>query len=310
MSGAATPRLAVSGLRVSFAAGLWGRRVAVEDVSLQLAPGEVVGLIGESGSGKTTVARAALGLIPADAGQVLLDGVAMPAPGAARRAWRRGAQLVLQDPDGMLNPGLTASEHLIESARLHPGEGGGPVERAEAMAVAMGLSARLHALPGELSGGERRRLGLGRLLLASPRLIVADEPTAGLDAHRKAELLDLLLAGRGPSGRAVLLISHDLPLVAWACDRLLVMVQGRIVEGFPARRLGQLSHHPFTAAALRAAGRPTPGHALNPEAEPSLRGCALARRCAGATARCTEEAPPLTDRGDDHLLACHHPSAP
>ena len=173
----------------------------------------------------------------------------------------------------------------------------------------MGLSARLHASPAELSGGERRRLGLGRVLLASPRLIVADEPTAGLDAHRKAELLDLLLAGRGASGRAVLLISHDLPLVAWACDRLLVMVQGRIVEDFPAHALGQLPHHPFTAAALRAAGRPTPGHALNPEAEPSPKGCALARRCAGATARCTEEAPPLTDRGDDHLLACHHPSA-
>lgn len=304
------PRLAVKGLRVSFAVGLFGRRVAVEDVSLRLAPGEVVGLIGESGSGKTTVARAALGLIPADAGEIHLDGVGMPPPGAARRAWRRGAQLVLQDPDGMLNPGMTAWEHLIESAHLHPGEGGGAVERAEAMAASMGLSDRLRALPAELSGGERRRLGLGRVLLAAPRLLVADEPTAGLDAHRKAELLDLLLTGRGAAGRSVLLISHDLPLVAWACDRLLVMVQGRIVEGLPARLLGELPHHPFTAAALRAAGRPTPGHALNPEAEPSPRGCALARRCAGATARCTEETPPLVDRGDGHSLACHHPSAP
>lgn len=294
---------------MSFAAGMLGRRVAVDDVSLRLAPGEVVGLIGESGSGKTTVARAALGLIPADAGRVSLDGAPMPAPGAARRAWRRGAQLVLQDPDGMLNPGMTAEEHLLESARLHPGDGA-PQARAQAMAEAMGLSARLRALPAELSGGERRRLGLGRVLLASPRLIVADEPTAGLDAHRKAELLDLLLAGRGANGRAVLLISHDLPLVAWACDRLMVMVQGRVVEAFPARRLGQLTHHPFTAAANRAAGLPTPGHALNPEAEPSLRGCALAWRCAGATARCTEERPPLLDRGDDHHLACHHPSPP
>ncbi len=226
---------------------------AVAGVDLCIELGEVVGLIGESGSGKTTLVRAALGLVPFDEGHVRILGEPLDSLSRQQlRLLRRRVQLVFQDPDSMLNPGLTMREHLRESARLHR-----PQLQADdvvaKVARQVGLIHRLDAHPRHLSGGEKRRVGLARVLVASPQLIVADEPTAGLDAALKADLIDLLLAGQTPQ-RSILLVSHDLPLVAHACSRVLVMLEGRIVDRFTIPELGRVEHHPYTAKLLRNAG--------------------------------------------------------
>lgn len=240
--------------------GLFARpaHTAVDGVDLVVHEGERVALIGESGSGKTTLARTGLGLLPADAGRVRLFGEDVAGWDATRwQRERRRAQLLFQDPRAMLNPGMTLGELLREGARLHRPEAD-PAAEAERALGEVGLGGRAHALPHELSGGERRRAGIARLLLARPRLVVADEPSAGLDAALKASLIELLLDRVGPTC-AVVLISHDLPLVAWACDRILVMQGGRIVDALRTEDIGRVPHHPTTARLLEAAGLPTGG---------------------------------------------------
>ncbi len=304
--------LSVSGLVVRFRApGLAGLRrrapAAVAGVNLRVRMGEVVALIGESGSGKTTLVRAALGLQPFAEGRVSILGRDLSSMSARElRAWRRRFQLLFQDPAAMLNPGLSVRQHLLESARLHR-----PDQPAEALilelAEQLGIAHRLGALPRRLSGGEKRRVGLARVLLADPVLLVADEPTSGLDAALKAELIDRLLARRGPD-RAFLLVSHDLPLMAYASDRVLVMYAGRIIEAFPTEALGQLPHHPYTAALLAASGllseAPRPAR---PPGRPGrgAPGCAHRGPCPIAGARCATERPALRDAGPDHRIACH-----
>ncbi len=224
--------LSVRGLVKRYRAG-WGRlpMTAVDGVDLSVDFGEVVGLIGESGSGKTTLVRAALGLLRFDAGSVEILGEDLSRLSSTqRRAMRRDVQLIFQDPDSMLNPGLSVRQHLRESAQLHRPDASAADLIARVIRQ-VGLEHRVDALPAALSGGEKRRVGLARVLIADPRLIVADEPTAGLDAALKADLIDLILASRGPD-TATLLVSHDLPLMGFACTRLAVMLVGRIVEEF------------------------------------------------------------------------------
>ncbi len=236
--------------------GLWRRQAeepAVAGVDLTVQPGEVVGIIGESGSGKTTLIRAALGLLPYQDGRVRLLGQDLATLSSAElRTLRREVQLLFQHPRSMLNPGLTVREHLLESAHLHR-----PAEPAEAVVAGIadqvGLTHRLDARPRLLSGGEQRRVGLARVLVAQPRLLVADEPTSGLDAALKADLIDLILDARGPD-RAIVLVSHDLPLVAYACDRVLVMLEGQVVERCATAELATGDHHAYTETLLRAAG--------------------------------------------------------
>lgn len=225
---------------------------AVKGVSLTLPTGRVTGLIGESGSGKTSLVLAALGLVPSTGGVRLLGEDLRAQSRPALRRLRARAQMIFQDPASMLNPGWSVRQHLRESAALHQSD-----RDAEhiigKVARQVGLEQRLDALPGQLSGGEQRRAGVARVLLADPTLIIADEPTAGLDAALRAGLMDLILAAQSPE-RALLIVSHDLALIRYACEHVWVMYQGAIVESVATTELGRATHHPYTARLLDSAG--------------------------------------------------------
>lgn len=246
----------LTGVQKRFA-GADGRiHAAVAGVDLAVEQGERVGLIGASGSGKSTLARVGLGLLAFDAGSVRLFGE--DTASWSRQRWaavRSKAQVLFQDPRSMLNPWLPIGALLEESAALHrPGEDAATV--ASQVLASVGLQGRSDALSGELSGGERRRAGLARVLVSRPALLVADEPTAGLDAARKGELLELLLDGAGREC-AVVLVSHDLAAVAWCCDRVVVMSDGRIVDEFAPTSLrtpGWRPRHALTTELLTARG--------------------------------------------------------
>lgn len=252
----ATPLLETRALRKVYRRPFGGpTTTAVDGVDLAVLPGEVVGLIGESGCGKTSLVRTALGLLRRDGGEARVLGQDPERlSGRAVRDLHRRAQLLLQDPGASLNPGLTVRQTLRESARLHRPGHPGAVDEALAR---VDLVHRADAWPHELSGGEKRRATLGQLWIADPVLTVADEPTAGLDAARKGDLLDLLLLRRGPD-RAYVLISHDLPLVLYACTRVVVLAGGRAVDAFAPAELDPARRHPVTLALLAAAGMGPP----------------------------------------------------
>lgn len=225
---------------------------AVQSVDLTVYPGERVGLVGASGSGKTTLARAGLGLVPQAEGRISLLGE--PTAGWSASRWlqaRQRVQLLFQDPRAMLHPALPLELLLADTAAVHQPERDPELLVQQALA-SVGLAGRGDALPHELSGGERRRAGAARVMLTQPRLLVVDEPTVGLDAPLKADLIQLLL-DQTDLRCALVLISHDLALVSWACDRLVVMDQGAVVEDLPTRGLRDATH-PATRALIEAAG--------------------------------------------------------
>lgn len=229
------------------------RHPVLRGASLTVAPGERLGLIGASGAGKTTLIRAGLGLVPHERGSVrILDEPTADWSKHQWRASRRHTQILFQSPRAMLHPSMPIGRLLHESARLHrPDES---ADRAvDEVLEAVGLAGRGAALAGELSGGERRRAGIARVLLAKPRLVVADEPTAGLDASLKAEIVQLLLSRVGPQC-AVVLVSHDLPLVKWACARIAVVDGGKVVETCAADEISASERHPATRKLVRDAG--------------------------------------------------------
>jgi peptide/nickel transport system ATP-binding protein len=245
--------LAVEGLSVTFR-GAAGRVPAVVGVDLAVAAGEVVGLVGGSGAGKSTVARAVAGLERVASGRIRFDGVDLTdLRGAARRRARRGLHLVFQDPYASLPPTLPVGRIVAEPLVIHRlGDREARVHDALG-AVHLPPVRYLHRYPHQLSGGERQRVAFARALVTEPRLVLADEPTQMLDASLRAEIADLLEELRAQRGVAVLHITHDLALAQRSCDRLVVLRAGRVVEQGPTDAVLARPEHSYTRALIDAA---------------------------------------------------------
>jgi peptide/nickel transport system ATP-binding protein len=291
---------------------------AVEDVSFRIHPGEAFGLVGESGCGKSTAARALLRLIEPDAGRVMWRGEDVIAAGGARlKALRRHMQIVFQDPYSSLDPRQSIGSALTEPMRVHGlAEGAEARQRAAALLDEVGLpAAALDRFPHEFSGGQRQRIGIARALTVEPELIVADEPVSALDVSVQAQVLLLLKELRERRGLAFLFVSHDLSVVRWFCDRVAVMYLGRIVEEGPAARVLAQPMHPY-AQMLRDAS-PVPDPARRgvlprilgeiPSAANPPPGCPFHPRCPQAMDVCGRVMPRWTPvEGDGQGgVACH-----
>jgi peptide/nickel transport system ATP-binding protein len=307
----ATPVVTVQGLGKTFRrAGRWpwspAREVAaVQGVDLVVAPGEVVALVGQSGSGKTTVSRIVLGLEEPTAGDVLLEGQPWSALSeGVRRPRRVHYQYVPQDAMGALDPQQTALEHIVETLVVLGGcARTEATAKARAMLERLGLGARLHALPRELSGGEQRRVTLARVLALDPRLVVADEPTSGLDPDRRESVLEALI-GNLPPGAGCILVTHDMSEARGWCHRVLAMLAGRVIEEVdlsvaePAHPYARILFDPWSA--------PVPRGPLATSGCPFRPDCPLA--VGDLAARCAAEVPSLQPVGpasQRHRVACH-----
>ena len=296
----------------------------LEDVSFQIAPGETLGLVGESGCGKSVTALSIMRLLPDPpgkiaGGRILFDGIDMTALDAAGLRAIRGDRIgmIFQEPMTSLNPVYTIGDQIGESLIVHRGMSGSAAkaETAKLLDLVGIPSARnqLGRYPHEMSGGQRQRVMIAIALACRPKLLIADEPTTALDVTVQAQILDLIGRLRVELGMAVLLITHDLGVVAEFCDRVAVMYAGRVVEEAPAAELFRRPRHRYTEALLHTmpAANP-PGRKL-----PSISGtvpapldrgdgCIFAPRCGFAVPRCTAELPPL--EGAPHRLRCWNPA--
>ncbi len=315
-----TPILEVRGLRVSFETGLFrrGRSVhALAGVDLSVEEGDCLGLVGESGCGKTTFARCALLLQEPAAGSVLFDGCDLSRlSGAALRRRRREFQMVCQDPFASLDPRMTVGDILEEPFVIHGlvGKSNSRPEISELLA-AVGLeNTVISRSPTELSGGQQQRVAIARALALKPRLLVADEPVSALDASVQAQILNLLAEIRRRFRLTVILISHSLPVVQYLCSQVAVMYLGRIVEEAPAREFFLKPRHPYSQALLesvpridfeRVNPRPSLAGEVPSPAEPPP-GCAFHPRCPKALPRCRSEIPNL-ELLQNVKVACFRP---
>ncbi|MFC4166342.1 ABC transporter ATP-binding protein [Teichococcus aestuarii] len=316
----AEPLVEIRGLTVSFD-GL----PALRGVDLAIGRGEAVALVGESGCGKSVTWLAALGLLPGKArvsGSVTLEGAELiGAPAAALDRIRGGrVAMIFQDPASSLNPVHRIGKQIIEALRLHRGLSGAAArEEARRLLDQVGMPdarRRLDAFPHELSGGQNQRVMIAMALAGRPELLVADEPTTALDVTIQAQILELLAEIRRDTGMALVLVSHDLGVVAETCERVCVMYAGRIVEETAAERLFAGPAHPYAEGLLAALPpmdgprRPLaaiPGGVPEPWAMP--RGCAFAPRCPRRAAACEAAPPPLAEVAPDHRAACLYPGA-
>ncbi|HEX4524301.1 MAG TPA: ABC transporter ATP-binding protein [Casimicrobiaceae bacterium] len=311
---ASTPMLAVRGLKKYFGHG--DRLVhAVDDVTFDIAKGEVVGLVGESGSGKSTIGRSVLKLIDPTAGEVWFEGSDLvPMSSRKMRPYRQRLQIIFQDPYASLNPRRRVGDTLDEAMAthgLHPG-----AARAKRIAELLSLVglAPEHAqrFPHEFSGGQRQRIGIARALAVEPQFIVADEPVSALDVSIQAQVINLLSDLRERFGLTMLFISHDLDVVEYLCDRIVVLYLGKVMEVAPAKDLYRAPKHPYTEALLEASPRPDPearrdrrllqGDIPSPVDPPS--GCVFRTRCPYALASCAAEVPALREVAPRRFKAC------
>jgi len=312
----AEPLLSVRGLCVDYVTERGPVR-AVDRVSFEVGKGEVLGLAGESGCGKSTVAQALLRILPPPAiitgGEVVLEGrdlLRLDEAGLREVRWRR-VSLVFQSAMDALNPVLTVGEQLADTLRAH---GAGRVkERSAELLELVGLPVeRLASYPHQLSGGMRQRVGIAIALALEPALVVLDEPTTALDVVVEQELLRRLLELRARFGFSIVFITHDLVRMLQICDRIGIFYAGRLVELAPAAALRARPRHPYTQgllAAFPSVQGADEERASIPGSPPSLRdpppGCRFHPRCPVAIDRCRLEAPPLVTLGEGHSAACH-----
>jgi oligopeptide transport system ATP-binding protein len=294
-----------------------GHVQAVDDISFDLYPGETVGLVGESGCGKSTAARTILRLIEPTGGEVFFEGQDILKLGKKpMRALRRQMQIIFQDPYASLNPRMTVASIVGEPLEIHKiAKGRAKEERVANILEKVGLRPEhMRRYPHEFSGGQRQRIGIARALALNPKLIIGDEPVSALDVSIQAQVINLLEDLQGEFNLTYLIIAHDLSVVEHISDRVAVMYLGKIVELATDRELYENPSHPYTEALLSAVPRPDPsikkqriilpGDVPSPINPPS--GCRFHTRCLYAKADCKTVEPPLQDVGDGHYVACHY----
>jgi oligopeptide/dipeptide ABC transporter ATP-binding protein len=295
-----------------------GELHAVQGVDFDLRPGERMGLVGESGCGKTTTILALMGLLPSSAsvaGRVLLDGEDVLAKGeetVAPHRWRDIA-MVFQGAMNAFNPVKTVGSQIVEPMELH-GIASGRAARAQAAELLelVGISgSRGDRYPHEFSGGMRQRAAIAMALACSPRVLLADEPTTALDVMVQAQILDLLVRLTEDLGLAMILVTHDLPVVAQVCGRAAVMYAGKVAESGPMDTLFHDPRHPYTRMLFQATpdlygdDQVTSIPGAPPRLDRQMAGCPFQPRCDSAFSRCSDQEPALREVGDAHAAACH-----
>jgi len=318
-----TALLEVKNLKVHFPVkrGMFRRAIdsvkAVDDVSFSIAPGETLGLVGESGCGKTTLGRAIVRLVDPTSGTVSLDAAEITGVnGAILRAHRRKLQMIFQDPYGSLNPRMTVADIIGEALDIHRLADSKPARRKRIAELlqAVGLdSAYAQRYPHEFSGGQRQRIGIARALAVEPKLIVCDEPVSALDVSVQAQIVNLLQDLQQQRGLAYLFIAHDLAVVEHISRRIMVMYLGKTVELADAKTITRAPKHPYTQALISAVPVVDPdskrqriflpGDVPSPIHPPA--GCPFHPRCPIAEERCHTEIPPLREIASGHQVACH-----
>lgn len=307
------PLVSMRGVSVVFG----GAVRALDDVSLDIGRGDIVGLVGESGSGKTTLCRVLVGLTQASSGTVAVDGTPVATQLAVDSlAFRRKVQMLLQDAVASLSPRMAIGRALREPIAIHDLPREAALQRLDQILRRLGLPADvLQKFPHQISGGQARRVGVARALVMQPQLIVADEPTAGLDVSVQGELLNLLLDLQQEFGLTYLLVSHNLNVIRRVSQRTAVMYLGQIVEQAPTQQLFERPAHPYAAALL----------STNPAIDPQRRrrrivlqgeipsvvnppaGCRFHTRCPVAQPRCSTDVPALVEIAPLRSVRCHFP---
>ena len=308
-----------TGIAFQTKVGMFGKSQplhAVKDVSFDLQHGEVLGIVGESGSGKSTLAKLSMQLLKPSSGEILYRGKALSDyHGEALKQLRGELQMVFQDPNSSLNPRLTIAQSLREPFVLHQrGTSDEQCAEIDRLLGVVGLPTTvLQRYPHELSGGQKQRVVIARALALKPRVLIADEAVAALDASVKAQIVNLLLDLREQFELSIIFISHDLPMIEAMCDRVLVLYLGRLMEYAPRQAIAQGGSHPYTQALWKSSpsidpdlslddDEPLSGEIPSPLNPPG--GCVFHTRCPQAVPQCSQQVPALETLSAGHRVAC------